>query len=328
MNTTTSPVPRISRISLGALALTLLATACGPNVANPRWDQVTSRTPAATGGAVASPGAATRLDVAYGPAQGCGLGSRTHAPCGGSQTLDIFDTPGAQRGTIIFVHGGGFAGGDKVDGMGMGPLLRMRERGWDVVSVNYRLANIRTGANLFPTAVRDVDAAMDWIRTQGPANGLNPSRLVVIGESAGGTIAGLIGTAWNSGRPEFAGVERPTAYGAFAGVLTDQLPQSRFWLSQWVPNVSAGGAVASPLNHLDPADPPAWLVHGDKDSIVEAENSRRMREKAEAGKYGQLVNYDLVDVWSDNSPMPGYVRDHLPAGGVNVDALGVFLDRL
>jgi acetyl esterase/lipase len=242
--------------------------------------------------------------------------------------LDIYDAANATRGTIVFVHGGGFTGGDKRDGVNTGPFLRMRERGWDVVSVNYRLADPRRGVNLFPTAVRDVDAALDWIRANGAANNVNTARIVVAGESAGGAIAALIGTAWNSGRPEFAGIQRPTAYVAVAGVLTDQTPMARFWHAQWVPDVNAWGPVVSAYTWLDSADPPAWLIHGDQDNIVESENSRKLREKADLGKYGHQVTYDLVDVWSDNTPMPAHVRGHQPAGGANIAALGDFLSRL
>ena len=72
----------------------------------------------------------------------CGFGS--HDPCNGSQTLDVRlhtgDGPG--RGTIVFVHGGGFTGGDKSDPTGLsGPILAQL----DGVGTSCRSTTGRTG---------------------------------------------------------------------------------------------------------------------------------------------------------------------------------------
>ena len=87
-----------------------------------------------------APTAAPSLtDIAYGPATGC-ANAAVDAPCGGSQLLDIYPaTAGPSRGTIVWIHGGGLFLGDKSVPDSAGPVFEQLERGWSVVSVNYRL---------------------------------------------------------------------------------------------------------------------------------------------------------------------------------------------
>jgi acetyl esterase/lipase len=272
--------------------------------------------------------AASVVDVAYGTDLGCGRGAN-HEPCGGSQTLDVHPaTDGPRRGTIVFVHGGGFVGGDKSKLESLGPFVHQTRRGWDVVTVNYRLANRWLGWNLYPTPLLDVEAALDWIRTHGSDElGLRTDRIVVGGESAGGGLAALIGTTWNSPRPEHAGIDRVDGYFAVAGVLDLDTDTSRFWSSHWIPDL-AWLPVVSAVTYLDAADPPAWLVHGDLDTIVTARSSQNFRAAAEAGGFGHLVDYDLVDRTDDGTPIDPGLRFHSPGGGANLTALNAWLDRV
>ena len=85
---------------------------------------------------------------------------------------------------FVFVHGGGFVGGDKTqpgspayDHIGAWAV----RNGWVGVTITYRLAPDHT----WPAGAQDVAAAVDWIRENIAGYGGDPARIVVAGHSAG-----------------------------------------------------------------------------------------------------------------------------------------------
>jgi acetyl esterase len=91
--------------------------------------------------------------------------------------------PGA---ALVYYHGGGFTVGsvDTHDA-----LCRMfaRDAQCAVLSVDYRLAP----EHRFPTAVDDAFDALAWLHREAPLFGIDPARLAVGGDSAGGTLAAV-----------------------------------------------------------------------------------------------------------------------------------------
>ena len=90
----------------------------------------------------------------------------------------------AQLGGLVFVHGGGFVFGDLDTHDGQSRRLANRT-GMAVLAVDYR----RPPEHRFPAAPDDVDTAVAWFVTQGASWGVDPTRLAVIGDSAGGNLA-------------------------------------------------------------------------------------------------------------------------------------------
>jgi arylformamidase len=100
-------------------------------------------------------------------------------------SLDVH-TPGAEAGApvLVFVHGGGFTGGDKhVPGTPMYDHIGAWavRNGWVGVTITYRLAPEHT----WPAGAQDVAAAVAWVRGNIAAYGGDPARIVVAGHSAG-----------------------------------------------------------------------------------------------------------------------------------------------
>lgn len=104
-------------------------------------------------------------------------------------SLDIYSKRGLRnRPVVIFVHGGGWSGGDKAD---VGKKPEMFTTAGDVfVSINYRLLP----AGRHPENVRDVARAIAWIRANAGRFGGNPAVLFLIGHSAGAHLAALVVT--------------------------------------------------------------------------------------------------------------------------------------
>ena len=91
---------------------------------------------------------------------------------------------------IVWIHGGAFMAGDKGQ-IFWTPLLGETERGYAVASINYRLS----GQATFPAPFQDVRAAIRWLRANARKYDINAERIVAGGESAGGYLAALLGTA-------------------------------------------------------------------------------------------------------------------------------------
>lgn len=126
--------------------------------------------------------------------------------------LDVH-TSGAESGApvLVFVHGGGFVGGDKhVPGAPMYDHIGAWavRNGWVGVTITYRLAPAFT----WPSGAQDVAAAVAWVRDNIASYGGDPARIVVAGHSAGcvhvasflagqggGSLAGVRGACLLSG---------------------------------------------------------------------------------------------------------------------------------
>ena len=115
-----------------------------------------------------------------------------------AQCLDIFlpENGDGPFPVLLQIHGGAFAIGDKRD-IHVLPFLKGIERGYAVVSVNYRLS----GEAIFPAAVQDVKAAVRWIRANQAQYHLDGKRIAACGGSAGGNLAAMLGVTGQT--PEF-----------------------------------------------------------------------------------------------------------------------------
>lgn len=192
--------------------------------------------------------------------------------------LDLHLPPGHVRPPLlVWVHGGAWRAGSRKDM----PLGQLVAEGYAVASVDYRLS---TQAR-FPAQVHDLKAAVRFLREHGDTWHLPTRKIVIAGDSAGGHLAALVGVS--NGNAELEGEEGNdrkqnsdvqgiiSFYGG--SDLTTILQQSTpHGLSMRVPALELllGGQpealpvlarLASPVFHVDKADPPLLLLHGDQD---------------------------------------------------------------
>jgi acetyl esterase len=106
------------------------------------------------------------------------------------------------RNTILYFHGGGWVVGslDTHDGMLRAMTLAT---GANILSVEYRKAPEAP----FPAALEDAEAALDWLHENAAGKALDNRRLIVMGDSAGASIAAALSArARDCGRPLFGQV--------------------------------------------------------------------------------------------------------------------------
>ena len=107
------------------------------------------------------------------------------------QALDLWVPEGATPAPLVlFVHGGGWKRGSKDNAMGRAMPAHMLEQGYAFASIDYRLvpaATVEQQAN-------DVAAALAHLLARAGEYGIDPSRVVLTGHSAGAHLVALVGT--------------------------------------------------------------------------------------------------------------------------------------
>lgn len=113
----------------------------------------------------------------------------------------------AGPGAIVYAHGGGFVFGDLETHDAQARQVADRT-GLPVLAVDYR----RPPEHRFPAAPDDVETALHWLAGSAPGLGVDVSRLVVLGDSAGANLV-LVAAL----RLEAAGV--PTELATYPGMV-------------------------------------------------------------------------------------------------------------
>jgi acetyl esterase/lipase len=200
--------------------------------------------------------------------------------------LDLYrpETSGELLPLVVWVHGGGWVGGDKANPM----ALPLSGQGYVVASVNYRLSGVAS----FPAQIEDCRAAIRWLRANASAYNIDPKRIGVWGSSAGGHLVALLGTAgdetrWDTvgGSPDqSARVQAVCDYYGPANFLVENMPGGGKGPESPVGRL-LGGPVderkeearqASPVTYVSRDDPPFLIFHGDKDATVPIEQSEML----------------------------------------------------
>jgi acetyl esterase/lipase len=92
---------------------------------------------------------------------------------------------------VIFVHGGGWAGGSRAEWSPWATKL-VTEQGWAAFDVDYRLDD--SDPLSWPDEFHDLQAAVRFVAANASAFGIDPKRIALIGESAGGNLSALVST--------------------------------------------------------------------------------------------------------------------------------------
>ena len=195
-------------------------------------------------------------------------------------TLDVY-RPAYEHGPLpglIVVHGGTWQSSSTSEFVALNAYLAGRDH--VVVAIDYRAA-----PKPFPAGRDDVLDAIAYLKVYGREFGLDPTRIALLGRSAGAQLALL--AAYTAGEPAIRGVisiygptdlqfgyEHPAPSGLF---------DTRSALDAYLGGSPASAAdtyfAASPINFVSGTSPPTLLIHGMRDSIVSPDESARLEER-------------------------------------------------
>ena len=187
------------------------------------------------------------------------------------QRLDVY-VPGrvsaAPRPLVVFWHGGRWRFGDKADYRFVGAALA--ELGLVAVLPNYRhYPDVK-----MPGFMSDAASAGQWAAAHAGEFGADPSRLYLMGHSAGAHMAALVTldlryfAAGGRQGPPVAGVIGLSGPYDFLPLLEADV-QDMFGPPALYPE-------SQPINFVRPDAPPMLLVHGLMDDTVRPKNSRNL----------------------------------------------------
>ncbi len=206
------------------------------------------------------------------------------------QTIDIYLPAGRSvKNTrlMVFVHGGGWAGGDKSDfTVACENLVKNPDfaPGYAFANINYRI--VIDGRNRFPAAEEDVTAAMSYLYAHADSLLVSPSS-ALIGASAGGQLATLIAYKHNEKKHIRCVVSTWGPYDmkrfyeeGYVGV-----PDMLKWVTGYTPaENSEVYAASSSVRYVSAASPPTFLAHGSLDSLVRLNQGQAL--DSALSKYG------------------------------------------
>jgi acetyl esterase/lipase len=155
--------------------------------------------------------------------------------------------------------------------------------GFALASIDYRFSTQAT----FPAQIQDCNRAVSFLHDNAEKYGLDKTRFALIGFSAGGHLASLLGLSKNDkvtgfffpgtsqrfsikavvdfyGPSDLASLTRSDEEKSPEGILIGAAPLSRPDLAR----------VASPVAYVDKNDPPFLIIHGEKDDLVPNQQSR------------------------------------------------------
>lgn len=207
-------------------------------------------------------------------------------------SVDLFVPRGSGNGAaVILLHGGAWMFGDRKDMHGYASLLA--EKGFVAVAAQYRLLpHVR-----WPGQLEDVRDVIRWLKTNAERLKIDPTKVALLGFSAGAHLALLVaGTSNGSGHEHAFGDGEGTSVAAviscFApAILTaDYTPHRPPPLDMLLEGGDdAKARTLSPLTYFHAAFPPTLLVHGDDDvAIPHAVTLRAYQALSEAGARPEL----------------------------------------
>lgn len=214
------------------------------------------------------------------------------SPGGKALLLDLHVPDGSGPfPAAILIHGGGFDQGSR--GTNVKPLFDvLANAGFAWFSIDYRMApEFR-----FPEASADVAASIQWLKAHAAEYHVNPAKIALIGESAGGFLVNYAGTHETPETRIAAVVDMygPVDYGKLAQERRDH--PERFNMASINRHASNGGGIhffgaeqlddaglaklrgISPIFAVHRGMPPFLAIHGTRDDQVSYDQSTAMCE--------------------------------------------------
>jgi acetyl esterase/lipase len=190
------------------------------------------------------------------------------------QHLDVY-VPHAHGATplpvIVFFYGGAWQGGNRGEYLFMAQALA--SQGFVVVVPDYRVYPEAK----YPVFVEDGALAVAWVVRNIATHGGDPSRVVLMGHSAGAHIAAML--AYNR---RFLDANARNAIKGFVGLAGPYDFKPSEAVIETILGAEGGSELAMPAHWVRGGEPPSLLLTGDEDTRVEPSNTDRLARRLRA----------------------------------------------
>ena len=219
-------------------------------------------------------------DVVYGRVQGAGLLADIAWPEGKGPFP-----------ALISVHGGRWRAGFRNDASS----IKVREWagfGFFAMTIDYRLV----GCTPAPACYQDTLCAIRWVRAHAKEYNIDPDRIFLIGQSAGGQLVSLAATLGTGPFKATGGWEDQSSdFRAAICVAANYELTTLDWGNIWAPpgeDLATAQKLASPLGHVSAKTKPILIIHSDDDKSVPVKQAVEMAEALEKAKVqSRFVHY-------------------------------------
>ncbi|MCY0878839.1 MAG: alpha/beta hydrolase [Firmicutes bacterium] len=230
------------------------------------------------------------------------------------------------RPVVVYIHGGALRFGSAMITNANTPHNRLLvaverkliEQGYDFVSVNYQLAPLHP----WPIPLDDVKHAVMYLLVNARMLGINPDRLAVMGDSAGGELSSFVGLTLKEG-PHGAPVVKAVVdlFGP-----TDRKTFAIQWRKRHglKPNPVYGVYTwkrvkrESVVTYVHPKAPPFLIIQGTRDHIVPPQQSHLLKVKLKEA--GDPVKEILVHhAGHELVPVGGHIHPGIPYLAEQID---------
>jgi len=225
-------------------------------------------------------------DVIYGTDQGSALVADLAYPASAQ------DLP-----AIVYVHGGSWRAGSR-NGNGALDITQWAGFGYFAMTIDYRLV-LATPA---PAPYQDLLTAVRWVHAHAGEYGIDPSRVYLIGNSAGGHLVSLLATLGEGPFPKTGGWDDASIdVRAVIAVSGAYDVNTLSWGNLWTPlsgDPEEARRLASPIRHVGAGTKPMLLLHSEDDQAVPLQQALNMVSALErAGSPHRFVQ------WADKGHM-------------------------
>jgi acetyl esterase/lipase len=210
--------------------------------------------------------------------------------------LDIYIPPRPKTSAplVVWIHGGGWMSNDKYADMGYmkNTVKEIGEDGYVLASIDYRYSTTA----IFPALIQDCNQAIEFLYQHAAAYGIDKNKIALIGFSAGGHLASLLGLSNNNNITDFYPEQKPVTF-KITGVVdfygasdlismhkssanaSDPKNSITLLLGADPSHHSALAKKASPVTYIDKDDPPFLIIQGEKDLSVPRAQSELLSER-------------------------------------------------
>lgn len=197
--------------------------------------------------------------------------------------LDLYLPKDAKAPTplLIDIHGGGWYHGVKESHYDFDVFFK---QGWAVANVEYRLAS----QSRAPAAIEDVRCALIYLLRNAAQLNVNPEKVIVMGNSAGGHLAmmaGFLGSnrAFDKNCDGFEGIKVFAVIDKYGGAdlrnpekwATKSL---KIWVKEKIINPGFLRSI-SPITYIDRNTPPVIIIHGNRDQLIDYSQSEALAKE-------------------------------------------------